>query len=340
MVIAMKIAMSGGRPTGYLHLGHYLGAFSPLVETQYCHENYLLISDMHMLMTRMALTDIESLPTYVFDMIVDCIGMGMDPDHTHFYLQSAIPEIPYLYILLQNLTTLSRVRSVHYELNQQPQSLWDSVTLGLYSSPVVQAADIFALQADIVTVGLDNIDFIHITREIIQRFNKIYNGDFVLPDCVTGRHNNILGLDGQEKMSKSLHNSIQIRDSTETIAQKIDSIPWQKPNSGHTNIILEYLKVFSEKEIYTYYHTNFINGFPIEKSAREQLKQTLEDLLNPMRERISEYLPHTQEIRQILIRGTRQARARIHGTYEKVLSFTGMHNAYEILGLANNISLP
>lgn len=335
----MKIAMSGGRPTGHLHLGHYLGAFLPFIEMQHCHENYLLISDMHMLMTKMALTDIETLPTYIFDMIVDCIGMGMDPDNTCFYLQSAISEIPYLYLLLQNLTTLSRVRSVHYELNQQPQILWDSVTLGLYASPVVQAADIFALQADIVTVGLDNIDFVHITREIIQRFNKIYNGDFVLPDCISGKHNNILGLDGQEKMSKSLHNSIEIRDSSEMIAQKIDAIPWQEPNSGHTNIILEYLNFLSSDEIYTYYYTKFINGSPIEKRAREQLKQTLEDLLSPMRKRIYEYLPHPQKVKQILIRGTKQARERIHCTYERVLSCTGMRNAYEILGLANNISL-
>lgn len=330
----MKTVMSGGRPTGYLHLGHYLGAFSPLIKMQHSHESFFLISDLHMLMTKMTLNDIERLPTYVLDMIVDCIGMGVEPEKTHFYLQSAIPEIPYLYFLLHNLTSLARLRTVHYELNQQPQEIWDSLALGLYASPVVQAADIFALQADSVTVGLDNIEFINITKEIIERFNNIYSGVFVSPGWISGKHNNIIGLDGRDKMSKSLNNSIQIRDSSETISQKIDAITWNLPDSGKSNMVLEYLKQLSDEDIYGYYYNKFINGSNIEKSAKNQLKLTLEDMLKPMRKRISEYLPHTQMIKQILVRGTQNARERIHHTYEEVLSLTGIKSAYKTLELS------
>lgn len=326
-----KVMLTGVRPTGLLHLGHYVGAFEKFIELQPSHENFLIISDLHMLTTRCSKEDIASIRHNARKIIIDCIGMGVDPENTTFYLQSSIPELSYIFVLLQNFMTVGRAKSTPSLSDISHYIGVDNIPMGLLAYPVLEAADIFSIQADTVSVGRDNIDHITIAREIVDRVNRAYEADFTVPECITGDKNHVIGLDGQEKMSKSLNNTIFISDDKSEVDNKVSQIPWKSWTYGlKANPIMEYLRTFeSNEDIVENLSKRFLDGQDVENEAREQVKVALNNLLVPMRKRVVQYESNPELVDEILRAGSFKVRKRVSENLKRLKKSLGMFNCFE-----------
>ena len=296
------IMISGGRPTGKLHLGHYMGAFKQLADLQKEYQTYFVIADLHMLTTKSSKEEIASIRENALNMVIDGIGMGVDPNETTFYLQSNIEELPYIFTIIQNLVNTDRVAQTPSLVEMKKHSKMDDMTLGLLAYPVLEAADIFAVGATVAPVGKDNIDHIDITRDIVQKINHKYDADFTVPNYLTTENNYVRGLDGSNKMSKSLDNAIYVRDTDQDIRNKVNKAKWTNDDN---NVVIEYLRIFGkEYEKAQQIVVDYVNGVEVEKAAREELIRVLIDWLEPMRKRMQPYLENKQLAEELLRSGT------------------------------------
>ena len=196
-----EIMLSGGRPTGKLHLGHYVGAFKTFADLQENYENYFIISDIHMLTTKSTKQEIDTIFENSINMIIDAIGMEIDPNKTTFYLQSQIPNLSHVFGIFQNYVKIDRVNNTPSLIEMSKHSNQDEVSLGLVAYPVLEAADVFSLKTDVVPVGKDNIDHIMIAQEIIRYLNNEFNSNFKVPRYITTDNNHIVGTDGSIQTS-------------------------------------------------------------------------------------------------------------------------------------------
>ncbi len=222
-----KTILTGIRPTGNLHLGHYFGAVKNWVNLQYDYNTFIEIADVQ------ALTDNFENPSKVKEnveeLVIDLLSCGIDPKNTHIFLQSSITEIAELTVFYSNLVTMARLYrnpTVKSEILQKKALFGndgESVTYGFVGYPVSQAADITALNGDLVPVGEDQLPLIEQCREIVRKFNKIYGETLKEPEPYLSKSSRIKGLDGNEKMGKSLGNAIYLKDNDEVIAKKIMS---------------------------------------------------------------------------------------------------------------------
>ena len=231
-----KILLTGDRPTGPLHLGHYFGSLQNRVAMQSEFESYIMVADVQ------ALTDNFEHPEKVHDSVLevamDNIAAGVDPKKATLFIQSQIPQIAELTVFFSNLVTVNTLKrnpTVKAEIADKRELFGqegESVTYGFLGYPVSQAADITIVRADIVPVGEDQLPMLEQTREIVEKFHRIYNCDiFPLPQAKLSEAPRIVGLDGSAKMSKSLNNAIYLKDSTEETLEKIKSA---KTDSGST----------------------------------------------------------------------------------------------------------
>lgn len=233
----MKTILTGDRPTGPLHIGHYFGSLKERVALQEQYRTFILIADVQ------ALTDNFETPEKVRDNILevtmDYLAAGIDPAKATIVIQSKMPAIADLEVYFMNLLTLARVGrnpTVKDEIKQKGYG--DTVPLGFFMYPVSQVADILAFNADLVPVGDDQLPMIEMTREVARDFNRIYGQVFVEPEAKVGTFGRIKGFDGNAKMSKSLNNAIDIKDSAEETAKKImsaytDPTKARKDDPGH-----------------------------------------------------------------------------------------------------------
>jgi tryptophanyl-tRNA synthetase len=240
----MKRILTGDRPTGPLHIGHYFGSLQDRVRLQHEYETYVLIADVQ------ALTDNFEAPEKVRDNIVevtlDYLAAGIDPKLATIVIQSKMPAIADLTVYFMNLLTLARVGrnpTVKDEIKQKGYG--DSVPLGFFLYPVSQVADILAFNADLVPVGDDQLPMIEMTREVARDFNRIYGETFVVPEPKVGAIGRLKGLDGNAKMSKSLGNAVYLKDSEEEIAKKVmaaytDPTRAKKTDPGHPDGCMAY----------------------------------------------------------------------------------------------------
>ena len=314
--MAKKRLLSGGRPTGLLHLGHYTGALQTFVRLQEDHECLWVISDLHMLTTKFRKCDTRSIYTNARNMVIDCIGAGMDPGRTRFYLQSNIDPMPQIYTIIHNLIPVSRVQDTPSLREMANHAEMQDLHLGLLAYPVLEAADILSMRAEVVPVGRDNIDHVEIAREIIQQCNVLYDASFALPEWHTGSANYLVGLDGNAKMSKSLNNAVYLRDAADAVQKKILSMPWSpghcaagEQSSFACEPVMNYLQVFHPdatrflelKERYTQCSLS-------EREAKEELISILNGCLEPVRERIRAVSAEETYVDRLLKEGTDYAR--------------------------------
>ena len=201
--------LTGDRPTGKLHIGHYFGSLQNRVKMQDEYDTFVLVADVQ------ALTDNfnnpEKVEKNVKEIVMDNLAVGIDPNKTTIVLQSMIPEIAELTVFYSNLVTVSRLQrnpTVKTEIAQKKELFGESVTYGFLGYPVSQAADITAFEGKVVPVGEDQLPLIEQTREIVRKFNSIYGETLVEPKAALSEHKRIKGLDGNEKMGKSLGNAI------------------------------------------------------------------------------------------------------------------------------------
>ncbi len=308
-----KRILTGDRPTGPLHLGHYVGSHANRVKLQNDYDTFILLADVQ------ALTDNFDNPEKVRDNVLqvlqDQLALGLDPEKVTFYLQSAIPQTAELTVFFANLVTMARLErnpTVKDEIKQKDK-FKDSTPLGFVMYPVSQAADIAIIKGNVVPVGEDQLPHIEQTREIVRRFNSIYGEVFPEPEGVVGETPRLVGLDGNAKMSKSLGNAIYLMDDTETVKQKVMSmytdpsrIRPTDPGKVEGNPVFIYHDIFNEnkaevEELKARYKAGQVGDVEV----KQKLVVAINTFLDPIRERRQKYADE-KVLMEILTEGTKR----------------------------------
>ena len=323
-----KRILTGDRPTGRLHIGHYFGSLKKRVELQNSglYDPYILIADVQ------ALTDNFNNPDKVRknvrEVAMDYLACGIDPEKTTIYIQSMIPEVAELTVFYSNLVTIARLQrnpTVKTEIAQKKDLFGESVTYGFLGYPVSQAADITCFEGELVPVGEDQLPLIEQCREIVRKFNSIYGETLVEPEPVLSSAGRIKGLDGNEKMGKSLGNAIYISDSEDEITKKVmsavtDPNRIRKDDKGNPDVCMVsyYHKLFSSEEECKAVCEECRAGKRGCVACKKQLAKNTAEFLRPMREK-REYLEqHPEIIDKVLKEGTEKARKEAAKTMKKV----------------------
>lgn len=320
-----KIVLTGDRPTGPLHLGHYVGSLEKRLELQNECTQYVLIADVQ------ALTDHHDEPERIRrnieEVMLDYLAIGLTPDKTTFVLQSQIPEIAELSVYFMNLVTLARLqRNPTLKEEMQQKDYAADVPIGFLTHPIHQAADIAIFEADLVPVGNDQLPLIEQTREIIRAFNRIYGDTLTEPTALLSRTPRLIGTDGRAKMSKTLGNTIQLRSTKEEVERQVmkmytDPTRIRVTDPGHIegNIVFAYLDVFdpdpiSLEELKERYRKGGVGDVDVKR----RLVAILENLLEPIRDRRGQFAAERSAVLDILREGTKKARSVTAQTIERV----------------------
>jgi tryptophanyl-tRNA synthetase len=230
-----KRLLTGDRPTGRLHLGHYVGSIANRLQLQDEYECYFIIADLHTLTTRPERESIASIEQNVREMLLDYFAAGIDPEKSTVFLQSAIPETYELNLIFEMLVTVPRLERIPSLKDMASAAHLDRMPYGLLGYPVLQAADILLPRAHLVPVGKDNEAHVEVTREIARRFNFLYGEVFPVPEVMIGDVPTLVGTDGQAKMSKSLDNAIFLADDAKTVENKVRGM-YTDPNRVRADI--------------------------------------------------------------------------------------------------------
>lgn len=329
-----KTILTGIRPTGNLHIGHYFGASRSWVELQDEYNCYFEIADVQ------ALTDNFDNPKKVrenvYELTIDLLSIGIDPSKSTLFIQSMIPEIAELTIFYSNLVTMSRLYrnpTVKTEIAQKKALFGnegESVTYGFVGYPVSQAADITAFMGEAIPVGEDQLPLIEQCREIVRKFNSIYGVTLKEPEAILGTHPRIKGLDGNDKMGKSLGNAIYLCDSPEIINKKVmqaitdpNKIRKDDPADPNKCMVYYYHKLFSESELPTICKECKAGARGC-VACKKQLINNIVEYLRPIQEKRHYYLEHMDEVEQILKDGSKNARAKASKTIKEVKKAIGI----------------
>lgn len=213
--------LTGDRPTGRLHLGHWVGSIQNRVRLQDEYECFFIIADLHTLTTRPERESIEQVPGNIREMVLDYLATGIDPERSTIFVQSAIPETAELNLVFQMLVSLPRLERVPTIKEMADAAHLDVLPFGLVGYPVLQAADILLPRAHVVPVGRDNLPHVEVTREIARRFNHLYGAVFPEPEPLLTSEEVLVGIDGQRKMSKSLDNAILLSDDEDEVNRRV-----------------------------------------------------------------------------------------------------------------------
>ena len=319
----MKIILTGDRPTGKLHLGHYVGSLRERVRLQNSNEFdkiFIMIADAQ------ALTDHADDPSKVresvFNVALDYLSVGINPAQSTIFIQSQVAELFELTAYYLNVVTVSRLERNPTVKNEIAQKGFEtSIPAGFLCYPVSQAADITAFDANVVPVGEDQIPMLEQTREIVRKINDIYGEVLVEPEILLPQNQvcrRLPGIDGKAKMSKTLGNCIYLSDDSKTVAAKVremytDPLHIKVSDAGHVegNVVFTYLDAFCEdkatvEEMKAHYRRGGLGDVKVKKF----LLEVLEDLLKPIRERRAEYEKNPDEVMKILREGTAAAREK------------------------------
>lgn len=321
------IVLTGDRPTGALHIGHYVGSLKKRVEIQSKFEKpYVIIADTQ------ALTDNACNPQKVRDNVIevalDYLAIGLKPELNVFFIQSLVPELAELTMFYSDFVTLSRLkRNPTVKNEMQQKNFGNEVPVGFLTYPISQAADITAFQANILPVGDDQLPMIEQTNEIVRHINRTFNTD-ILRECkpLLSNVTRLLGTDGQKKMGKSLNNAIYLKDSSDVIREKIMNM-YTDPNHLHVedpgdveaNPVFQYLDAFDPdqvelQELKAHYKRGGLGDVKVKRRLEAIMQQTLE----PIRERRMFFEKDKAEVLNILKKGSEQARPAAANTLKRL----------------------
>ncbi len=322
--------LTGDRPTGALHLGHWVGSLENRIALQDVYDCFFVIADLHALTTHYEHPEI--LRPNVRELILDYLSVGIDPEKSVIYLQSMVPEVAELEILLSMLVAVPRVQRVpplkevmHDLAIQQP-------SLGLLSYPVLQAADILMVRAHMVPVGADQASHVEVTREIAHRFNQLYKPTFPIPDILVGEVPSLPGIDGRAKMSKSLENAIFLSDDAATVKKKVqgmytDPTRIHPTDPGHVegNPVFIYHEAFNAdagevEELKEQYRQGRVGDVEV----KNRLVRALNDFLDPIRERRRLFSQRANQLEEIVVQGTEKARQEARKTLDRAKEAMGL----------------
>lgn len=329
--------LTGDRPTGKLHLGHYVGTLANRVRYQYEYESFFIVADLHMLTTKNTPEDIRQTDALARGLVLDSIAAGIDPARVTFYLQSAVREINELYTLLQNLVTVARLERIP-SLKEMARDANIEMPFGLLGYPVLQAADILCVKGNIVPVGKDNAAHVEVTREIARRFNGLYGEVFPIPEFIAGDVPTLVGTDGQTKMSKSLGNAIFLDDSEREVDRKVrgmftdpNRVRADVPGRVEGNPVFVYHDAFNpDREEVEDLKERYRRGAVGDVEVKGKLAAAINRFLDPMRERRAEY-DRPGVIEDILVTGTEKVQAETRATVEEMRRAMGLSGVWSRL---------
>ena len=323
-----KTILTGIRPTGKLHLGHFFGAVKSWNDLQNDYNTFIEIADVQ------ALTDNFDNPKKVRENVreitIDLLACGIDPKKVTIFIQSQIPEIAELTVYYSNLVTISRLYrnpTIKTEISQKKELFGnngESVTYGFVGYPVSQAADITAFKGELVPVGEDQNPLIEQCREIVRKFNSIYGNTLIEPDTYLSNTSRIKGLDGNEKMGKSLGNAIYLRDDDKTIEKKImsaitDTSKIKKDDKANPDVcMVYYYHKLVNKENLNIVCSECKEGKRGCVKCKKELIEHMLKYLKPIKEKAKYYEEHKEEVDKILSEGTKKARQVAKKTMKEV----------------------
>jgi tryptophanyl-tRNA synthetase len=306
--------LTGDRPTGQLHLGNYVGTLANRAKLQDEYEMILLVADYHSLTRKVDREHVLETRQAVREVVLDNLAVGVDPDKTTYYVQSDVPSVAELHLLFSMLTTVPRLERVPSLKEIMDAEHIEQPSYGLLGYPVLQAADILHVRANLVPVGKDQASHVEVTRELARRFNYLYGDVFPEPDALIGDVPTLMGTDGGGKMSKSRGNAIMLADDPETVRQKVMNmytdparIRADIPGNPDGNPVFQYHDAFNPdkgevEELKARYRAGKVGDVEVKK----KLNTALQAFLQPIRERRDYYAARPQLVDEILANGAAQ----------------------------------
>ncbi len=325
--------LTGDRPTGKMHLGHYVGSLKNRVRLQDEYECFFIIADLHTLTTRPDREAIAEIRNNVREMLLDYFAVGIDPEKSTVFLQSAVPETYELNLIFEMLVTVPRLERIPSLKEMAQAAHLERMPFGLLGYPVLQAADILLPRAHLVPVGKDNEAHVEVSREIARRFNNLYGEVFPLPEAMIGEVPTLVGTDGQAKMSKSLGNAIFLSDDPETVEEKVRGM-YTDPNRVRADIpgrvegnpVFIYHDIFNpDREEVEDLKERYRKGKVGDVEVKQKLARAINDFLEPIRERRARLERDPDQVEAYLIEGTRRMRKQAAETMALVREAMGLY---------------
>ncbi len=332
-----KRILTGDRPTGRLHLGHYVGSLANRVRLQDSYECYFIIADLHTLTTKAEKDSIEAICENARQMVADYLACGIDPSKAVIYLQSAVHEVYEMNLFFEMLITVPRLQRLPSLKDMAKSANLAEMPFGLLGYPVLQAADILMPRAHLVPVGKDNEAHVELTREIARRFNNLYGEVFPIPDVMVGDVPTLVGTDGDAKMSKSLGNAILLSDDERTVAKKVKGM-YTDPNRIRADIpgrvegnpVFIYHDAFNrDVEEVADLKRRYREGAVGDVEVKRKLTDAINEFLNPIRERRAMIEAKSGYVDEVLFDGTVRMREVARQTLvdmKKAMGITGIWN--------------
>lgn len=322
--------LTGDRPTGRLHLGHFVGTLRNRIAMQDEYESYFIVADLHTLTTRPGRESIDEIAENVHQLVLDYLAVGIDPQRSAIFLQSAVPETYELNLIFEMLVSVPRLERVPSLKGMARDANLDSMPFGLLGYPVLQAVDILLPRASVVPVGKDNEAHIEVAREIARRFNRLYGEVFPIPIGLIG--DELVGIDGQAKMSKSLDNTIFLSDDAKAVTEKVmrmytdpQRVRADIPGRVEGNPVFIYHDAFNpDRDLVESLKERYRQGKVGDVEVKQHLAQALNHFLDPIRERRASLEGQSQLMDDILVRGTERMRNVARRTMEMVRQAMGM----------------
>ncbi|MBN1263656.1 MAG: tryptophan--tRNA ligase [Candidatus Pacebacteria bacterium] len=329
---AKKRILTGDRPTGKLHLGHYVGTLANRVRLQDRYECFFIIADLHVLTTRIEKEKIAKVKQNIHDLVLDYLSVGIDPGKAVIYQQSLVPEVAYLALLFSMLVSVPRCQRVPTLKEVMHDLKIQSPSLGLLTYPVLQAADILMVKGNLVPVGKDQESHIELTRVIAKRFNLLYGEIFPFPEALIGEVPTLPGTDGQTKMSKSVGNCIYLSDNANEVRRKVmamytDPTRVHPTDPGHVegNPVFVYHEAFNNnQEEVERLKQRYQKGQVGDVEVKEKLVKALNLFLDPIRARRRKYESQPEAIEEIIKKGSQTAQAEAQKTLKEVKKAMGL----------------
>jgi tryptophanyl-tRNA synthetase len=308
--------LTGDRPTGKMHLGHYVGTLANRVKLQDAYECFFLVADLHMLTTRTELERLRQTGENIREAVLSNLSVGIDPERNTYFLQSLVPAIPAMQLIFSMLVTVPRLQRVPTLKEVMHDLEIEQPSAGLLIYPVLQAADILCVRANLVPVGKDQASHLEVTREIARRFNGLYGDTLPEPDTLIGDVPTLVGIDGQAKMSKSLDNAIYLSDDAKTVEQKVRGM-FTDPNRTRADIpgkvagnpVFIYHDAFNPdvdevNDLKDRYRLGKVGDVEVKK----KLAVALNNFLDPIRERRAALERNPRIVEEVLAAGSARAR--------------------------------
>jgi tryptophanyl-tRNA synthetase len=315
-----------------LHLGHWVGSIRNRVRLQDEYECFFIIADLHTLTTRPEREAITEVPVHIREMVLDYLALGIDPERSTIFVQSAVPETAELNLIFTNLVSLPRLERLPTIKDMAEAAHLEVMPFGLVGYPVLQAADILLPRADCVPVGKDNVPHVEITREIARRFNHLYGDVFAEPEVLISEVPTLPGIDGKQKMSKSLGNAILISDPSQAVRERVmqmytdpNRVRADIPGTVEGNPVFTYHDAFNPdiaevEDLKVRYRSGRVGDVEVKK----KLFAAIDRFLEPIRERRAEFAARPDLIDEILHAGNQVMRAVAVETMGRVREAMGI----------------